>query len=64
VKVAIDRELCAGHALCADFCPSVFVSDEEGYAGLLNGGAVPEGDEDDAGVAIASCPERAIAEVE
>jgi ferredoxin len=64
VKVAIDQDRCAGHALCVDFCPTVFVSNPLGYAELVDDGVVPQGDEDDAGVAIASCPERAIDEVE
>jgi ferredoxin len=63
VKVTVDQDLCAGHARCAEICPSVFASDEEGYAVLPGGGVVPAGEEDAADVAIASCPEGAIAEV-
>jgi ferredoxin len=60
MKVAVDTERCAGHALCADVCPAVFTTDDLGYAALVSGGAVPEGAEDDVDLAIASCPERAI----
>jgi ferredoxin len=60
MKVAVDAERCAGHALCVDACPAVFTSDELGYAALVSGGVVPEGAEDDVDLAIASCPERAI----
>jgi ferredoxin len=60
MKVEIDTERCAGHALCVDACPAVFTTDDLGYAALVSGGVVPEGAEDDADLAIASCPERAI----
>jgi ferredoxin len=64
VKVTIDSSRCAGHAQCVIACPSVFDSDEEGYAVLRNDGVVPAGDEEAAGDAIAACPERAISEVD
>jgi|tagenome__1003787_1003787.scaffolds.fasta_scaffold20476857_2 ferredoxin len=64
MKVAIDSERCAGHALCVDACPAVFTSDDLGYAALVRDGAVPAGAEDDVDLAIASCPERAIAVTE
>jgi ferredoxin len=64
MKVVVDNERCAGHAQCAAVCPSVFSSDEEGYAVVLGGGVVPLGDEGAAEVAIAACPEQAIVEVE
>jgi ferredoxin len=64
VRVALDAERCAGHALCADACPSVFTTDDLGYGALVAGGAVPAGAEDDADLAVVSCPEQAISVVE
>jgi ferredoxin len=65
VKVAIDRDICVGHAQCSAICPSVFGSDESGYAVLAtDGGVVPAGDEADARLAVDSCPERALSVVE
>lgn len=64
MKVAVDSARCAGHAQCVVACPSVFDSDEQGYAVLVNEGVVPEGDEVAAGDAIAACPERAITRVD
>jgi ferredoxin len=60
MRVAIDTERCAGHALCVDACPAVFTTDDLGYAALVSSDVVPEGAEDDADLAVASCPERAI----
>jgi ferredoxin len=60
MKVAIDRDMCVGHAQCSAICPSVFGNDEFGYAVLVTGGEVPEGDEADARLAVESCPERAL----
>jgi ferredoxin len=64
MKVAVDGTLCAGHAQCVIACPSVFDSDDQGYAVLLNDGVVPAGDEQAASDAIAACPERAIRRVD
>ena len=64
VKLALDTARCAGHAQCVIACPSVFDSDEQGYAVLLNDGIVPAGDEDAGDDAIAACPERAISRVD
>jgi ferredoxin len=63
MRVAVDRERCAGHAQCSVICPEVFDSDESGYAVLRREGSVPEGEESSAEEAIRSCPEQAIFEV-
>ena len=61
MRVAIDHEMCVGHAQCSAICPSVFGSDEYGYAVLVTAdGMVPPGDEDDARLAVESCPEQAL----
>jgi ferredoxin len=64
VKVAADRAACVGHAQCSAVCPSVFGNDELGYVVLRDDGRVPPGDEDDARLAVESCPERALAVVD
>ncbi len=38
MKVAIDRNRCAGHGRCYVFAPEVFDSDDDGYGVVL----VPE----------------------
>jgi ferredoxin len=60
VKVSLDRPACVGHAQCSAICPAVFSNDELGYAVLLAGGVVPPGAEEDAQLAVDSCPEQAI----
>jgi ferredoxin len=60
VKVVLDRSACVGHAQCSAICPAVFANDELGYAVLLAGGVVPPEAEDDAQLAVDSCPEQAI----
>jgi ferredoxin len=60
MKVAVDRAMCVGHAQCSAICPSVFSSDEMGYAVVVGDGTVAPEDEDDALLAAESCPEQAI----
>jgi ferredoxin len=61
MRVAVDREMCVGHAQCSAICPTVFGSDEYGYAVLVTpDGTVPAGDEADARLAVDSCPEQAL----
>jgi ferredoxin len=60
VKVSLDRSACVGHAQCSAICPAVFSNDELGYAVLLAGGVVPPDAEEDAHLAVDSCPEQAI----
>jgi ferredoxin len=60
VKVELDRAACVGHAQCSSICPAVFSNDELGYAVVLAGGDVPADAEDDAQLAVDSCPEQAI----
>lgn len=64
MKVRIDRERCQGHGRCYDLAPRVFTDDEEGYSVALHDGVVPAGDEELARLAVANCPESAIAIVE
>jgi ferredoxin len=60
VKVHLDPGLCQGHGRCYDLAPELFGDDEEGYGVVLGDGVVPPGKEQDARLAAANCPERAI----
>jgi ferredoxin len=62
MRVQIDAALCQGHGRCYDLAPDVFGEDDDGYAVLLcDGGVVPRELEDDARLAVANCPEEALA---
>lgn len=60
VKVRIDSERCQGHGRCYDIAPGLFGDDDEGYGQVLGDGLVPRGQEDEARLAAANCPEQAI----
>ncbi len=64
VKVEVDRSMCVGHAQCSAICPTVFSNDELGYAVVAGDGTVAAADEEDAQLAVDSCPEQAIAVVD
>jgi ferredoxin len=64
VKVRINTQLCQGHGRCYDLVPSLFGDDEEGYGQVLGDGVVPPGEEQNARLAVANCPERAIELIE
>ena len=64
MKVHINSQLCQGHGRCYDLAPSLFGDDEEGYGQVLRDGIVPPGEEQDARLAVANCPERAIELIE
>jgi len=60
VKVQIDPALCQGHGRCYDLAPGLFGDDDEGYGQVLGDGLVPPGQDHEAQLAVANCPERAI----
>lgn len=60
MRLQIDAERCQGHGRCYDLAPALFGDDDEGYGQVLGDGEVPPGREDDARLAAANCPERAI----
>jgi ferredoxin len=64
VKVRINSQLCQGHGRCYDLAPSLFGDDDEGYGQVLGEGIVPPGKEQDARLAVANCPERAVELIE
>ena len=64
MKVKIDSESCQGHGRCYDLAPGLFGDDEEGYGRVLGDGTVPPGQEQNARLTAANCPEQAIELVE
>ncbi len=64
MKIQIDSEVCQGHGRCYDLAPSLFGDDDEGYGQVLRTGLVPPGEEQNARLAVANCPERAIELIE
>jgi len=61
VKLQIDPAVCQGHGRCYDLAPDLFGDDDEGFGMVLGDGMVPPGKEQEARLAAANCPERAIA---
>ena len=64
MRVQIDSERCQGHGRCYDLAPELFGEDEDGYGQVLGDGRVPPGLIDGAQLAVANCPEAAIAVLE
>lgn len=65
MKVKVDRELCAGHALCnAQGGDEVYPLDAIGYNSLNGIVDIAAGHEDAARRGAAACPERAITIIE
>ncbi len=64
MKLQIDPDRCQGHGRCYDLSPDLFGDDDEGFGQVLGDGTVPPGNERDARLAVANCPERAIELVE
>jgi ferredoxin len=59
MRVAVDPEVCQGHARCWDICPEVFAVDDDGFALVRTPEIGPEL-EAKAREAASNCPERAI----
>jgi ferredoxin len=64
MKVQINSQLCQGHGRCYDLAPDLFGDDDEGYGQVLGDGILPADAEQDARLAVANCPERAIELIE
>jgi ferredoxin len=60
VKLLIDPGRCQGHGRCYDLAPDLFGDDDEGFGKVLGTGVVPPDKEQEARLAVANCPERAI----
>ena len=64
MKICVDEDKCQGHNRCMTVAPDLFEVDDYGYASAVNDGIVPPGEEENARLAIANCPEFAIEVVE
>ena len=60
MKVQINSGLCQGHGRCYDLAPDLFGDDDEGFGQVLGDGIVRPDKEQQARLAVANCPERAI----
>lgn len=63
MRVAVDATKCDGYGTCFDKCPSVFQSDDWGYASVKGDGTVPAEDEATVRRVIGLCGENAIREI-
>jgi ferredoxin len=61
VRVTIDHDRCQGHGRCFSIAPDLFDSDELGNGTVIGDGAVPADLEHLASLAVANCPEGAVA---
>ena len=64
MKLQIDTDRCQGHGRCYDLASDLFGEDDEGYGRVLGDGTVAPGREQEARLAAANCPERAISVLE
>lgn len=60
MRIRLDSEKCQGHGRCYSLAPSLFDTDDEGYAVLRGDGEVPAELEREARLAVDNCPEYAI----
>ena len=63
MRIAIDKDKCAGHARCQAVAGDLFVLDDDGYI-ATTGFTVPPGQEDLARRGARACPERIITVIE
>ena len=61
MKIVVIADKCQGHARCYALSPELFSVDDYGQASVNGDGTVPSGLEEKAELAIANCPEFAIA---
>jgi ferredoxin len=60
MHVAIDESRCQGHGRCFSIASALFESDELGNGVVIGDGTVGPGQEHDAHMAVANCPEGAV----
>jgi ferredoxin len=61
MKVVVDPEKCQGHNRCYALAPELFDVDDLGQSLVIGDGTVPAELHDKARLAVANCPEFAIA---
>ena len=59
IRIVVDRQVCAGHALCAARAPDVYRLDADGYC-CSDGALVPAHLVEQARLGARHCPEGAI----
>lgn len=59
MKISVDEVLCAGHGVCVEAAPQLFMLDEHAIARVLVD-EVSEDDEEAARTAMRRCPAEAI----
>jgi ferredoxin len=65
MRIAVSAELCSGQGRCYTVSPDLFTSDDEGFVSQRGTEfEVPAGLEEQARLAVASCPEGAISLVD
>jgi ferredoxin len=64
MRVVVNAELCQGHNRCYALAPELFDVDDFGQAIVIGDGTVAEGLAEKAQLALANCPEYAIAIVD
>ena len=60
MKVGVDNQVCQAYGQCAVINEDFFTLDEEGYSSIGEGKTVPEGEAEDARIAVSSCPVAAL----
>ncbi|MGH9213094.1 MAG: ferredoxin [Acidimicrobiales bacterium] len=61
MRVRVDTARCQGHGRCYALAPDLFAPDELGDGHEVGRGTVAPGVEQQATLAVANCPEQAIA---
>jgi ferredoxin len=61
MRVSVDAEKCQGHNRCYALAPELFDVDDYGQAIVIGDGSVTPDLEEKARLAVANCPEYAIA---
>jgi ferredoxin len=64
MKIHVIEEKCQGHNRCFVVAPLLFELDDYGYAHEVGDGEVPLEQQENARLAVANCPEKAIIIVE
>ena len=60
MKLVLDTTACQGYGLCQNAAPELIDLDDDGYAELFGGGAVPGDQTGPAHQAAAMCPAQAL----
>lgn len=58
MEITLDKDLCVGCGLCTNVAPEVYTMEDDGKAGVIEGGAA--GNESAAKEAAEACPVSAI----